>query len=295
MRRPATLLIALLLVLVAAVPAEAKSVHRVFTANVGTDGKSGTVRITDYSDGTGRVDYALKRLHRGYTYRVEIHKGRCGNLGSIVKRIKSVKASSTGVYVGSKTLSIAAMNPIWQANWSHQLAIRFVSGGSMRCGNLTFVHATRVYIPKQGVLDAGINLPVVRGPSGYPYCNVAMYMGALSQPTESGATFIYAHARKGMFLPLLTQWRKNQGKNLIGMSVYVYTSNWRVNTYRITTVRKLKSVQSAVSVTSERLWLQTSTGPNFTYPKLVVIATRVSTALTTRAQAKPTPHIVHCG
>ena len=52
------------------------------------------------------------------------------------------------------------------------------------------------------VADLDIDLAVVRGNTGYPYCNVAMYLPSLSQPGFGQATYLYAHAREGMFLPL---------------------------------------------------------------------------------------------
>lgn len=291
MRRPVALATALLLAVIVAAPVQAATVHRVFAASVGTGGASGTARITVYTDGNGRIDYALNSMHKGWTYRVQVRKGRCANLGAVVARPRSVKASSTGRVTLGRRLSVTTTHKIWSANWSHQLAIRFVSGSSVRCGNLNFVHASRVSVPSYG-----INMPVVRGPNGYPYCNVAMYMGALNQPTEPGVTFIFAHARKGMFLPLLNASKINNGAAMIGKTVYVYTSNSRIHTYKITKVRRhVKSVQSAVGITSERLWLQTSEGPNFSYPKLVIVAERVGTAVSTYAASHPTPHKVKCG
>ncbi len=172
-----------------------------------------------------------------------------------------------------REISGSNMNAIWSANWSSPLAIRFVSGTSIKCGNLVFPRATRVQV--QGY---PINLAVVRSPNGYPYCNVAMYMGALNQPQEPGVSFIFAHARTGMFLPLLNASKINNGAAMIGKKVYVWTSNSRLSTYKITQVRRhVKSVQSAVGLTSEQLWLQTSEGPNFTYPKLVIVTKRIST------------------
>ena len=53
------------------------------------------------------------------------------------------------------------------------------------------------------VAGLDIDLAVVRGNAGYPYCNVAMYLPSLSQPGFGQATYLYAHAREGMFLPLL--------------------------------------------------------------------------------------------
>ena len=290
MRRLPALLAALLLVAILAAPAQAATVHRVFTAAMGSGGGYGTAKITVYMDGSGRVDYALKGLRKGASYRVEVFRKSCGNLGSVVTRIPNITTTSTGTLKAGRALSQTQMNAIWSANWTSPLALRIVSGTSIKCGNLAFVHATKVTLPY-----LSINLAIVRAPSGYPYCNVAMYLGTLNQPTEPGVTFIMAHARKGMFLPLLTQWQLNKGANLIGKTVNVYTSNSKVSTYRITSVQTVLSIQSAVNVTSEQLWLQTSTGPHGTAAKLVVKAKRVSTTATTYAASHPTAHIVYCG
>ena len=297
MRRPIAIALALLLVAALAAPAEAATVHRTFTAAVGTNGASGHASITAYTSGTGQVVYDMKALRKGWTYRVEVRRGRCSNLGTVIKRLSSVKASSSGTVNTVRTLSTNTMFPIWEANWSYRLAIRFVSGASIRCGNLNFPAASRVVMPTQGVLNAKIDLPIVRSPNGYPYCNVAMYMGALNQPAEpaKGATFIFAHARTGMFLPLLKQYQKNKGVNLIGKLVYLWTSNNKIHTYKIYSVKQTNAIQAAVGESPDRLWLQTSTGPNYTYPKLVVKAQRIRTADTTYAAAHRTPHIVHCG
>jgi hypothetical protein len=300
MRRSLALLIALLLATLVAVPAEAATVHRTFVASVGTSGSSGSARIAAYTDGNGLVTYALKRLRANWTYRVEIRNGRCSSLGSIVNRLPAVKASASGTVNLAKNISTQYMFPIWKANWSHRLAIRFVNGTSVRCGNLNFTSATRVYIQRQGILNATVNLPIVRGPNAYPYCNVAMFQPALNQPTEPavGATFIYAHARKGMFLPLLAAWnayKAGKGPSLIGMKVWVWTSNSKRHTYQVYSVRQSNDVQSAVGEIADRLWLQTSTGPNYTYPKLVIKAKRIATDVSSYDAAHPTPHIVHCG
>jgi hypothetical protein len=115
------------------------------------------------------------------------------------------------------------------------------------------------------------------------------------QPREPGVSLIYAHARTGMFLPLLTRSKINNGASLIGMKVKVYTSDSRVSTYQIVSVRRhVTSIQSAFSVTSERLWLYTSEGPNWRYPKLVVSAKRLTTAVTTYAASHPRPRPVAC-
>jgi hypothetical protein len=170
-----------------------------------------------------------------------------------------------------------------------------VSGSSIRCGNLNFTSATRVRIPTQSVLGRGIDLAVVRAPNGYPYCNVAMYMPALNQPTEPGAAFVFAHARKGMFLPLLTEWRNHNDNRLVGMKAYVYTSNNLMHTYVIDRAWSSKRMPAFIGDQVETLVLQTSTGPNFTYPKLFLKAHRISSVAVPRADAHPKANIVHCG
>jgi hypothetical protein len=294
MRRPYPLLAALLMSLILAAPAQAATVHRTFTAKVGSGGSSGTAAITAYTDGSGYLVYDLRKLRKGATYKVEIRNGKCGKLGSVVTRLAKFKASSTGRMTTSRALSVDKMFTIWEANWSHRLAIRFVSGSSVRCGNLNFPHATRVKMTKQGVLDHGIDLAVVRSPKGYPLCNVAMYQPALSQPTEPGVSFVFAHARKGMFLPLLNQWLKNRGADLIGLQVSVYTSDNMKYTYTIDKAWKSKTLDGAFK-TTEKLWLQTSTGPNYTYPKLFLEATRVSGVAVSYDEAHPAVRKVKCG
>ena len=57
----------------------------------------------------------------------------------------------------------------------------------------------------------------------------------------------------------------------------------------------VSNAMAGVSVlTGERLWLQTSTGPNTTYPKLIVEASRYKTVKTTYAASHPTAHPLSC-
>jgi len=96
-------------------------------------------------------------------------------------------------------------------------------------------------------------------------------------------------------LPLLTAWKRTAGRSLIGKTVKVWTSDSRVSYYRITRVRKTYNAMAGVtSLTRERLWLQTSTGPNRTYAKLIVEATRYKTVGTTYAAAHPRARPVRC-
>jgi sortase family protein len=154
--------------------------------------------------------------------------------------------------------------------------------------------ATRVVVPA-----LGIDLPVVKPPGGestYPLCNVAMYIQQLHQPGEAGATYLYAHARTGMFLPLLDESLRNNGNRMIGMLVQVYTSDDQLFLYSISEVRRhVLSLDPAINERAETLWLQTSEGPHGTPQKLQVVAKPLSSGPADHADAHPAPHPVVCG
>ena len=114
-------------------------------------------------------------------------------------------------------------------------------------------------------------------------------------PTEPGVSFIYAHARKGMFLPLLNASKRNDGAAMIGKTVYVYTTQSMRYTYRITKVRRhVRDISSALKITDERLWLQTSEGPNSSYPKLIVVAERIGSTPVSIDTARPKANPKRC-
>ena len=281
--------IAILLAFEAA-PATALTLQRTWSARLGSSGSIGTVALSAYTNGAGSIRYGLRGLRANATYGVQIRYGTCARLGSVAARLAAVHTSTTGTVTRTDNLLSGTMHWIWLAARKPNFVVRFVSGTSIRCGDFSFVHATRV-----AVSGIGIDLPVIRGPSAYPPCRVAMYLAEAAQPREPGVTFIYAHARTGMFLPLLTSWRNNRGASLIGRTVMVWTSDSYVSYYRVIRVRVASNAMTGVtSLTRERLWLQTSTGPNTTYPKLIVEASRYKTVRTTYAASHPTPHPVSC-
>jgi hypothetical protein len=155
--------------------------------------------------------------------------------------------------------------------------------------------ATRVRVTK-----LGIDLPVVKGNAGYPYCNVAMYLAALSQPGFGKATYLYAHAREGMFLPLL----RTKAKGQRGQIVEVWTSDDMLFRYKITEVYRHvpynQGLDRPAVATTEELWLQTSEGPRPPPgqppgPKTQVLATFVSAAPTGHVASHPKARPVVCG
>jgi hypothetical protein len=152
---------------------------------------------------------------------------------------------------------------------------------------------TRVVVP-----DLGIDLPVVRAPNGYPYCNVAMYFGKpMGQPGQTKATYVFAHARDGMFGPIYNLVMVQRTPNrMVGMLVRVYTSDDRLHIYRIRRVYPHQlTLDRPLAATTEQLWLQTSEGPHGTPGKTQVLALPVSVAAADHAAANPKPHIVRCG
>jgi hypothetical protein len=290
-RHSIAILIALMILFtIAAAPVSAITLQRTWSAAVGSYGSNGTITLRAYTNGVGSINYSLRGLRARATYSVEIRNGTCARLGSVAARPASVQASTTGTVARAENLLPWQMTRIWSVARNPSFVIRIVSGTSIRCAAFTFSRATRVAVP-----GLGIDLAVIRGSTAYPLCRVAMYLPAVAQPREPGVTFIYAHARTGMFLPLLTRWKINGGASLIGRTVMVWTSDWYVSYYRITRVRKTQYAMVGVfQLTREQLWLQTSTGPNGTYPKLIVEASRYKTVRTTFAASHPTARPVRC-
>lgn len=151
--------------------------------------------------------------------------------------------------------------------------------------------ATRVVVPA-----LRIDLPVVPGNDEYPLCNVAQYITDLPQPGWGRAAYLYGHAREGMFLPILTASKIDNGAKMLGMLVEVYTSDDRLFLYEIREVRRHQtSLLDAIAATSEQVWLQTSEGPKGTVGKTQVVAMLLSEGAADPADAHPKPKPVVCG
>ena len=123
------------------------------------------------------------------------------------------------------------------------------------------------------VLRLGIDLPIREGvverdvdqqqtPEGYVF-----HLPGSAIPGEVGNAYLYAHARRGMFLGL---WDAR-----VGDVVEIATPDGRTLVYVVAEVRPRVSptdVSVARSTPDERLTLQTSTGPSPEDPRFVVIA-----------------------
>ncbi|MEO5704077.1 MAG: hypothetical protein ABIZ52_06810 [Candidatus Limnocylindrales bacterium] len=152
---------------------------------------------------------------------------------------------------------------------------------------------SRVVVP-----ELRIDLPIVSGAlvlpgnsPDYPLCDVAQYLTTYPYPGRLGSTtWIYAHAREGMFLRLLEASRRNDGEELLGQTVDVFsTGNVRYR-YRVSQVLRHTTDRSAASDVRRdqgRLILQTSEGPRGVVPKLQVVAELISSTSVSAADAQP--------
>ena len=97
--------------------------------------------------------------------------------------------------------------------------------------------------------------------------NFAFHLPGTASPGQSGNTYLYAHARTGMFLTL---WNAR-----VGDEVFVTSPDGQVFVYVVRDIfaRVVPTdVSSTRPTTMERLTLQTSTGPSAGDPRFVVFA-----------------------
>ena len=126
----------------------------------------------------------------------------------------------------------------------------------------------RVAIPRLGIDlaiaegDVGRDIDQQKTPEGF-----AFHLPGTSIPGLGSNTYLYAHARTGMFLAL---WNVQ-----VGDRVLITTPDRGVVTYLITEVHPRippDDVSGVQPTASERLTLQTSTGPNPSDPRFVAVA-----------------------
>jgi sortase (surface protein transpeptidase) len=125
-----------------------------------------------------------------------------------------------------------------------------------------------VAIPRLGIDlaiaegDVGRDIDQQKTPEGF-----AFHLPGTSIPGLGSNTYLYAHARTGMFLAL---WNVQ-----VGDRVLITTPDRGVVTYLITEVHPRvppDDVSWVQPTASERLTLQTSTGPNPSDPRFVAVA-----------------------
>lgn len=97
--------------------------------------------------------------------------------------------------------------------------------------------------------------------------NFAFHLPGTALPGDRDNSYFYAHARRGMFLAL---WSAREGDQVV-----IVTPDGRELRYVVSEVHPAVAptdVSWAARTGSERLTLQTSTGPNPSDPRFVVVA-----------------------
>lgn len=114
------------------------------------------------------------------------------------------------------------------------------------------------------IAEGDIERDAVRGETPE---NVALHLPGSAIPGGGSNTYLYAHARRGMFLSL---WNARQGDEVL-----IVTPDGRVLRYIVSEVHPRvdpSDVSWVAPTAGERLTLQTSTGPNPGDPRFVVVA-----------------------
>ena len=139
--------------------------------------------------------------------------------------------------------------------------------------------------------------PWSRGTPATRYCNVAMFMSDLGQPGEGRATYLYAHARDGMFGPIYNlAIQQHNPKKMLGMIVQVYTSDNKLYLYEVRDYfLHALTMDAALAATDEELWLQTSEGPKGTPGKTQLRASLLSVGAADPQDAHPKAKPLVCG
>jgi sortase (surface protein transpeptidase) len=114
------------------------------------------------------------------------------------------------------------------------------------------------------IAEGDIERDAVRGETPE---DIALHLPGSAVPGDGSNTYIYAHARRGMFLAL---WNAREGDEVL-----IVTPDGRVLRYIVSEVHPRvdpTDISWVARTAGERLTLQTSTGPNPGDPRFVVVA-----------------------
>ena len=116
------------------------------------------------------------------------------------------------------------------------------------------------------------------------------------QPGEGRATYLYSHARDGMFGPIYNNAIRDSTPNkMLGMVVQVYT-NWnRLHLYEVRSVRRhVTTSTTRCRGTRRRSGSRPPRGPKGTPGKTQVIGRFLSVEDSTKKESQPKPKPVRC-
>ena len=99
-----------------------------------------------------------------------------------------------------------------------------------------------------------------------------------------------------MFLPILDASKIQNGKKMLGMIVEVYTNDDLRFLYEIYEVRRhVTTLEPAMAINEDEVWLQTSEGPRGTPGKTQVLSRFLSVERADHDEANPKAKPVACG
>jgi sortase (surface protein transpeptidase) len=137
------------------------------------------------------------------------------------------------------------------------------------------VEGMRIRLPRLGIDlplkegDLARDVPSASSAGATPE-GAAFHLPGTAVPGHGGNSYLYAHARVGMFLAL---WQAR-----VGDEVEIQTPDGGGLRYMVTEVHASvpsNDVSWVQPTPDERLTLQTSTGPTPAYPRFIVVATRI--------------------
>ena len=115
------------LLAIAPASASALTLHRGWSAKIGSSGANGTIALRIYTNDVGTIAYSLKGLRTRATYAVQIRNGTCSSPGTIVARPPSVVTSTTGTVAQTDTLLPWLTTKVWPAARKSSFIVRVVS------------------------------------------------------------------------------------------------------------------------------------------------------------------------
>jgi hypothetical protein len=130
--RAASLLVALLLVAFAAVPAQAATTYKSYSATF--SGSHGTTRLTVYTNRAGSLALSPKTMTAG-TWGVAIWRGTCSALSSKIVTLPNLAIGSSRAATRTNAISTTIMSRLK----GYKAAIRLTRGSSVVCASITTI------------------------------------------------------------------------------------------------------------------------------------------------------------
>lgn len=203
-------------------------------------------------------------------------------------------ATSAPIPAATPSTSVATPAPWWMPGHAGSAYPRLRLPLDVALGTTAGrARPTRVAIPS---LDIDLPIVVPAKNERWPLCDVAAFLPDFDWPGSGGTTYLYAHAQRGMFLPILkASWRKN-GRAMLGDRVFVWTADDLRYEYVISRVRRhQRSLDWAFDLPAGSLVLQTSENQYASGPKVMLVARFREVAASSHAAAHPRAKPRRCG